>query len=111
MIRYSRRVGKDGGKLGSIAAALGAALMLSAGPLLAQGTRAPGPLSADALDKLVPKHPGYLGALAPDQSQKAPAQATFRRDRHLVRRSQPGLQQVHVRAALSQVPAAGAEGL
>ncbi len=63
MVRYSRRIS-------GMAAALGAALMLSAVPALAQGTRAPGPLSADALDKLVPKHPGYLGALAPDNLKK-----------------------------------------
>lgn len=57
------------GKL--LAAALVAGACLMAGPqLLAQGTRAPGPLSADALDKLVPKHPGYLGALAPENLKK-----------------------------------------
>ena len=37
-------------------------------PLGAQ--RAPGPLTADQLDKLVPKHPGYLGALAPENLKK-----------------------------------------
>ncbi|MBT2185959.1 hypothetical protein [Sphingobium nicotianae] len=46
----------------------GMALALLASPLVAQ--RGPGPLTPDQLDKLVPKHPGYLGALAPENLRK-----------------------------------------
>lgn len=35
------------------------------------------PLSADALDKMVPKHPGQLGALAPDNLHKPRPKAPF----------------------------------
>ncbi len=47
--------------------------LILAGALLASpasAQRAPGPLTADQLDKLVPKHPGYLGALAPENLKK-----------------------------------------
>ena len=60
---------KPGGRSGL---ALAVALGLVASQAHGQGGvgRAPGPLSADALDKLVPKHPGYLGALAPENLRK-----------------------------------------
>ncbi len=52
----------------SVAAAV--SLTLAGSPAASQGTRGPGPLTAEQLDKLVPKHPGYLGALAPENLQK-----------------------------------------
>jgi hypothetical protein len=54
-----------------MAAIAGASLLSLAGPALAQGPEAPaprpvpGPLTPEQLDQMVPKHPGYLGALAP----------------------------------------------
>ncbi len=54
----------------NLALVLGAGLAVAGAPAWAQGTRGSGPLSAEQLDKLVPKHPGYLGALAPDNLNK-----------------------------------------
>jgi|EndMetStandDraft_4_1072995.scaffolds.fasta_scaffold57084_2 hypothetical protein len=62
-----------------LATALAVGVCLTGAQAVAQGGvgRAPGPLSADALDKLVPKHPGYLGALAPENIKKPRPKPAF----------------------------------
>ncbi len=41
------------------------------GAAVAQGARGPGPLTPEQFDRLIPKHPGKLGALAPENLKKA----------------------------------------
>jgi len=47
----------------------GLALVLAAAPVAAQ-QRGAGPLSPEQIDKMIPKHPGYLGAMAPENLNK-----------------------------------------
>ena len=61
------------------------------------------PIPPERLDQMVPKHPGYLGALAPENIARPRPAAAVRRDRHLVRRPVQGLRGLHVRAALPEV--------
>ena len=52
------------------AAAFAAATLAIAAPIAAQNAPRNGPIPDDVYDKMIPKHPGMLGALAPDNLQK-----------------------------------------
>jgi hypothetical protein len=62
MRRYSRGSVRSAAMLG-LGAMLGTALLLAGG--IAQAQRAPGRIPDEQFDKMIPKHPGKLGALAP----------------------------------------------
>jgi hypothetical protein len=63
-------MGRTTRKVRGLSLLLGLALAIGASPVLGQGTRGAGPLTQEQLDRLVPKHPGYLGALAPENLNK-----------------------------------------
>ncbi len=68
------------------------------------------PIPPERLEQMVPKHPGYLGALAPENLKKARPAPPFDVTGTWFIDLLEGLCRLHVRPALSQVRPRGRRG-